>query len=76
MLNTSEIHQRTKYQGSRSSVKPKKQNETKRTQIQRMVARRVRGWVKIGEEDYEERTSSYAVNKPWECNNIVVTIWA
>ena len=47
----------------------------KRTQIQRTVARRVRGWVKIGEEDYEERTFSYAIHKPWECNNTVITIW-
>ena len=47
----------------------------KQSQIQRVAARRVRGWVKTGEEDYEERTSSHMINKPWEGNNIVITIW-
>lgn len=65
--------EKDKYQGSRS-VNLKSKMKQKQTQIQRTVARRVRGWVKIGEEDYEERTFSYAIHKPWEGNNTVITI--
>ena len=71
MLNTSE---KDKYQGS-PSVKPKQQNETKTDSNTENGCQEGKGWVKIGEEDYEERTSSYAIHKPWECNNTVITIW-